>query len=114
MSPRPTADKCVFDVQELSRFELRMDGELMGFCDYEPRRLPVRLVFPHVEVNPRHRGRGLASRLVHAAAVDVRARGGLIDPVCTFARAFFRKNPEFADVVLVPPVDPLLTGLERY
>jgi hypothetical protein len=114
MTDRPTADKCVFDVQELSRFELRIDGELVGFCDYEPRRLPVRLVFPHVETNPRYRGLGMASRLVQAAAVDVRARGGLIDPVCTFARAFFRQHPEFADVLFVPPVDPLLSGLERY
>jgi predicted GNAT family acetyltransferase len=114
MSLRPTADNWVFDVQELSRFELRMDGELLGFCDYEPRRLPVRLVFPHVEINPRYRGLGLASRLVHAAALDVRGRGGLIDPVCGFARAFFRKHPELVDVLFVPPVDPLLSGLERY
>jgi predicted GNAT family acetyltransferase len=114
VTDRPTADEVVFDVQEHSRFELRMDGELLGFCDYEPRRLPVRLVFSHVEVNPRYRGIGLATRLVRAAALDVRARGGLIDPVCTFAVAFFKSHPEFSDVLFVPPVDPLLIGLERF
>jgi predicted GNAT family acetyltransferase len=114
MSLRRTADKCVFDVQEKLRFELVMDGELLGFCDYEPRRLPVRLVFPHVEINPLYRGIGLATRLVRAAAEDVRARGGLIDPVCTFAVAFFKSHPEFSDVLFVPPVDPLLSGLRRF
>ena len=114
MSLRLTADKCVFDVQQHSRFELRMDGELLGFCDYEPRRLPVRLVFPHVEVNPAYRRIGLGTRLVRAAAVDVRARGGLIDPVCSFAVAFFKSHPEFSDVLFVPPVDPLLVGLQRF
>jgi predicted GNAT family acetyltransferase len=114
MSLRPTGDKCVFDVQEKSRFELVMDGELLGFCAYEPRRLPVRLVFPHVEVNPRYRRIGLATRLVRAAAEDVRSRGGLIDPVCSFAVAFFNSHPEFADVLFVPPVDPLLIGLQRF
>jgi len=113
MTARITADQAVFDVQERSRFELRMDGELLGFCDYEPRRLPVRLVFPHVEVNPAYRRLGLGTRLVRAAALDVRARGGLIDPVCTFAKAFFKNHPEFNDVLSVAAVDPLLAGLKR-
>jgi predicted GNAT family acetyltransferase len=112
MSARATVDEAVLDVPEHSRYELILDGELVGFCNYEPRR--GRLVFPHVEVRPDLEGRGLATRLVRAALLDVRARKARIEPRCPFVIGFLAGNPEFADVVFDPPAEPLVEGLERY
>ena len=111
MTGRPTTDEAVFDVPEQSRYELRLDGELVGLCHYAPRR--GRLVFPHVEVRPEFEGRGLATRLVRAAVLDVRSRGARVEPRCPFVVAFLRANPEFADVVYVVAPEPLLDGQQR-
>jgi predicted GNAT family acetyltransferase len=111
MTARPTTDEAVFDVSEQSRYELRLDGELVGLCDYAPRR--GRLVFPHVETRPEFEGRGLATRLVRAALLDVRARGARIEPQCPFVVAFLRSNPDFADLVFVEQPEPLLEGQQR-
>jgi predicted GNAT family acetyltransferase len=111
MVARPTRDAAVFDVPEQSRYELRLDGELVGFCDYAPRR--GRLVFSHVEVRPELRGRGLGSRVVRSALLDVRARGALVEPQCPFVVAFLARNAEFADVMFTMRPEPLLEGQQR-
>jgi uncharacterized protein len=111
MTARATSDEAVFDVPEQSRYELRLDGDLACLCDYAPRH--GRLVLPHVEVRPELGGRGLATRLVRAALLDVRSRGGLVEPLCPFVVAFLRSNPEFGDVVYTAPPEPLVDGLQR-
>jgi predicted GNAT family acetyltransferase len=111
MVARATRDEAVFDVPEQSRYELRPEGELVAFCDYAPRR--GRLVFAHVEVRPELRGRGLGTRLVRAALLDVRARGARVEPQCPFVVAFLGRNREFSDVVFVLRPEPLLEGQQR-
>jgi uncharacterized protein len=47
------------DNPDRSRFEVYADGELVGFADYRLQGGAMSL--PHTEVQPRYRGRGLAS-----------------------------------------------------
>jgi len=101
----------VTDARGRARYELHLDGRLVGFCEYAPR--PGRLEFRHVEVDPELRGRGLATRLVRAALSDVRMRGGLVEPTCPFVRHVLGRNPEFSEVIFSAPVDPLTKGLKR-
>jgi predicted GNAT family acetyltransferase len=46
---------------------------------------------------------GLASRLIHDALDDVRARGITIVAQCPFVRAYVERHPEVAD--LLAPAD---------
>ena len=55
------------------RFELRVDGDLVGFADYAVH--GERMVFTHTEIDPASGGRGYGGVLVRAALDDVRAHG---------------------------------------
>lgn len=84
----------ITDATDSSRFEIRVDGELVGLADY--RLDGDRIVFPHTEVDPSHGGQGLGRRLVEFAVEDARSRGLEIVPVCPFVKAWIEKNPEGA------------------
>ncbi|HEX4867076.1 MAG TPA: GNAT family N-acetyltransferase [Acidimicrobiales bacterium] len=77
-----------------SRYELVLDGEVVGIADYHDR--GDALVFPHTEIEPRHRGKGLGEVLVRHAMDDVRAQGRTIVPTCWFVRDFLDANPGYA------------------
>lgn len=109
---RPTKDEAVFDHLEQARYELRLDGTVLAILDYRPVR--GRLILQHAETAPGQHGKGYASRLVRAALDDIRARGGLIQPVCGFVRAFVADHPAYADLVFRPEPDSLLDGQQRY
>jgi predicted GNAT family acetyltransferase len=89
-------DVNVVHVPERNRYELRLDGQTIGFADAIPRGDTV--VMPHVEVQPAYEGRGLGSRLVKAALDDVRARGLRVVPICPFVVVYLRRHPEYADL----------------
>lgn len=80
-----------------SRFELRLDGTVVGHVDFTDAG-GVRTV-PHTEVDPAHRGSGLAARLVADVLRATRAEGLKVDPVCPYVAAFIRRHPEFQDLV---------------
>ena len=82
---------------ELSRYELLKDDRVVGVADYYPR--DGVLVFPHTEILPELRGRGLGAILVRGALEDVRRNGGRIVPACWFVAEFVEANPEFGDLV---------------
>lgn len=82
---------------ERSRYEIEVDGTLVGFADY--RNDGGRVVFPHTVVDGRRRGQGLGEQLVAAALDDVRARGRTVVPRCWFVREFIEANPEYADLI---------------
>ncbi len=81
-----------------SRYELVMDGEVVGIADYHD--TGEALVFPHTEIEPRHRGKGLGETLVRAAMDDVRAQGRVVVPRCWFVRDFLDANPDYARLLL--------------
>jgi uncharacterized protein len=79
------------------RYELWLGDELAGFIDYRLSGDTVTMI--HTDVDPRHEGEGLGSRLVQDALDDVRARGRLVRPLCPFVAAYIRRHSEYADIV---------------
>ena len=87
--------------QEL-RYELLNDsGVMIGEIRYAIEPGAVALV--HTEVDPKFQGHGLAGELVQGAINDLREHGLKMIPVCPYVRAWLRRHPDQADLV----VDPL-------
>ena len=90
-------DLSVVDRPDAGRYELHLDGELVGLADY---RLSDGVVtIPHVETDPAHRGQGFAARLMAGIVDDVRTRDLRIRPVCPYAVSYLREHPDDGDVV---------------
>lgn len=87
----------VTDNPAARRFELRVDGRLVGVLDYRPNENVLDLF--HTEVEPGERNRGLGATLVRGALDDVRARGMRIVATCPFVAAVVRRHPEYADLL---------------
>ena len=85
------------DNPERSRFEVYADGELVGFADYRLQGGVMSL--PHTEVQPRYRGRGLASALIKFALDAARSRGLTVLPLCPFVSRYIRENPVYLPLV---------------
>ena len=60
------------------------------------------IIIDHTEVPDAFRGEGVGLALVTRAVADARAAGKKILPLCPFAAAQFRRNPEWADVLNGP------------
>lgn len=91
------ADTEVVDAAERSRYEIRLDGEVVGFAAY--RRVPGGIRFTHTEISDAVAGRGLGGVLVRAALDSARERGLAVHPDCPFVRGWIAKHPEYADLV---------------
>ncbi|QJW84923.1 N-acetyltransferase [Ramlibacter terrae] len=82
-----------------SRYELTLDGKVVGHADYTLEGDAVR--FTHTEVDPGHEGRGLASQLAQFALDDVRTRGLKALPQCRFiAQYIARHEKEYGGLVV--------------
>jgi predicted GNAT family acetyltransferase len=79
------------------RYELHLDGELVGELVYRVQEDAVILI--HTEIAEGLEGRGLGEQLVAAALADVRERGLRAVPLCPFVAAFIRRHPEFEALV---------------
>ena len=86
------------DAPARERYELSVDGQVMGFTAYRAR--PGLIAFVHTEVDDGLRGRGLGDRLIRFALEDARERGLAVLPFCPFVKAFIERHREF--VALVP------------
>jgi predicted GNAT family acetyltransferase len=84
------ADAEVVHVPERTRYELRIDGRMLGHADYERR--GDALVFVHTEIEPASEGRGFGTRLVAAALDDAEQQGLEVVPVCSFVAAYVRRR----------------------
>ena len=83
---------------ELSRYEGRIDGELITVINFV-RRDDV-LDITHTRTRMRWRGRGLAGKVTTAALEDVRAQGWRVHPICAFTVSFLDQHTEYADMVV--------------
>jgi hypothetical protein len=90
-------DPEVRDNADLQRYEVLVDGTMVGFARYVRR--GGRAYFVHTEVDPKHEGSGLGSSLARAALDAQRDRGELVVPLCPFVRGYIERHPEYADVV---------------
>ncbi len=87
----------VADARDRDRYELSIDGEMVGFTAYRAR--PSLVAFVHTEVDERLRGRGLGDRLIRFALEDTRARGLAVLPFCPFVKGFIERHREFEALV---------------
>jgi predicted GNAT family acetyltransferase len=83
---------------EENRYEIRDDGQVVGFAAYRPRPDGV-IVFTHTEIDEAYEGQGLGSRLARGALEDVRASSGSVVPQCPFVQGYIDRHPEFQDLV---------------
>ena len=86
----------VRDNPDESRYEIRRDGNTVGFSDY--RRRGNRVTFLHTEVDPELRGEGLAEELVGGALDDVRQRHETVIARCPYVARFIEEHPEYQDL----------------
>ena len=89
------------------RFELRLDGELVGFAEYRPAGDSV--IIAHTEIADGHEGKGLGGLLVREALERIRASGKMVIPACAFTAAYIGRHAEFADLVS-PSLRGQITG----
>jgi predicted GNAT family acetyltransferase len=87
----------VVDVPERSRFEIHLDGELIGVMTY--RLVGDVVVALHAEIEPGRRGHGYGGMLVARALERIRAAARYVDPRCPFVVAFIERAPEYRDLV---------------
>jgi predicted GNAT family acetyltransferase len=81
-----------------SRYELLLDENVVGEILY--RSAPDHVVLLHTEVLPSLEGKGLGARLIAGALDDIRARALHVVPFCPFVRAYIRRHPDYADLVV--------------
>lgn len=79
------------------RYEITVDGERAGFVDAREEGNTV--VFPHTLIQEKFEGQGLARQLVIFALDDVRARGKLVVPHCSYVKRFIERNAEYQDLL---------------
>jgi uncharacterized protein len=91
------AETEVVDVPEASRYELRLDGHLVGLAAYHRR--GNRIAFTHTEVDESCEGRGFGSRLVAAALEDAKSKGLDVVPLCPFIAHYIKRHPEYEPLV---------------
>ncbi|HZK05103.1 MAG TPA: GNAT family N-acetyltransferase [Actinomycetaceae bacterium] len=82
-----------------SRFELRLDGEVIGITEYSDDEDAKVREFVHTELDPQFSGRGLAGRLVGTALKQTRDDGYRISPVCPYVAGYVRRHPEYQEVL---------------
>jgi predicted GNAT family acetyltransferase len=90
-------DAEVVDVPEASRYELRLDGRLIGLAAY--RRRDGRIAFTHTEVDESCEGRGFGSLLAARALEDARRQGLEVIPLCPFIAHYIKRHPEHEPLV---------------
>ena len=87
----------VTDVAARRRFEIAVDGAVVGFAEY--RRRPGVTSLTHTEIDPARSGEGLGTVLVKAAMDTARAEELAVLPYCPFVQRFIKRHREYLDLV---------------
>ncbi|MEW6286875.1 MAG: GNAT family N-acetyltransferase [Chloroflexota bacterium] len=77
------------------RFETVIEGKL---CKLDYLQDGNRFVITHVGVHPSLRGQGIAGKIVEAALQYARQNSLRVIPMCSYAAAYIRRHPEYADL----------------
>ncbi len=85
------------DNVEDARYEVRVDGALVGSAAY--RLDGATMTMTHTEVDPAYEGQGVGSTLVSEALDDVRRRGLRVRPLCWFVLRHIERQPAYQDLV---------------
>ena len=87
----------VVDVPDRGRFEVLLDGRVVGLASYHVENGTMAL--PHTEVDPSVGGRGIGKVLVAGVLAAARERGLNVLPYCSFVRHYIQQHPEYVDLV---------------
>ncbi|MGY1820527.1 GNAT family N-acetyltransferase [Geodermatophilus sp. SYSU D00079] len=87
----------VVDVPDRGRFEVLLDGRVVGLASYHVENGTMAL--PHTEVDPSVGGRGIGKVLVAGVLAAARERGLHVLPYCSFVRHYIQQHPEELDLV---------------
>jgi len=77
------------------RFETWIDGYLSKLDYIQDDK---NFVITHVGVHPALRGQGVAGRIVEVSLVYARENSLRVVPMCSYAAAFIRRHPEYANL----------------
>jgi len=86
----------MIDNKEESSFEREENG-LLAWATYRIRNGKYQI--PHVEADPPLHGTGAAGRLMQDIVDYARAQQLVIEPRCSYARAWFARHPDAAGVL---------------
>ncbi|MCC3274162.1 N-acetyltransferase [Arthrobacter sp. zg-Y462] len=98
--PMTSKDISVSRNDGLDRYELRLDGELVGVADYE--RQPDAVALTHTEMEPAYRHQGYSSKLARYAVEDIVSEGKRVKPYCSYMATYLGKHPEYSHHVSWP------------
>jgi predicted GNAT family acetyltransferase len=87
----------VRDAEERHRYELTVDGELVGILEY--RRHPGVINLIHTEVLPAHEGHGYGAQIARTALDQARASGERVIASCPYVKWFLTRHAEYSDLV---------------
>jgi predicted GNAT family acetyltransferase len=96
----PAPQLSVQDNPAARRYEITLDGEVVGISAYIP--AAGRIVFTHTEIDEALEGQGIGSRLARDALDDVRARGLRVTARCPFIAGYIKRHPEYQDLLTEP------------
>lgn len=78
------------------RFEVWIDG-LLSKLDYIQD--GKNFVISHVGVHPELRNQGIAGKIVQAGLEYARQNSLRVIPMCSYAAAYIRRNPQYAELM---------------
>ena len=87
-------DDKIFNNRDMSRYELRIDGEAAAVAYYGVE--DGRVVLRHTEVPFEYSGQGYGKRLAHAVFEQLRAEGKRVIVWCPFMASYAARNPQYA------------------
>jgi uncharacterized protein len=76
-------------------FEIWIDGQLSKLDYMQDGK---NFVITHVGVYPEHRGQGVAGKIVEAALQYARENSLRVIPMCSYAAAYIRRNPQYQEL----------------
>lgn len=82
----------VVDNRDESRYEIRVDGDLAGFAEYDEGE-GIR-DYNHTVTQPEFRGQGLAGIMVHQLLDDALAAGINVQPSCSYVAKVMADEPD--------------------
>jgi predicted GNAT family acetyltransferase len=90
-------EKSIAHVPDQLRYELKLDGHVVGVADYiEDGNVRS---FTHTGVEPDHRGQGLAAELIEFALREAQEAEVEVLPYCWYVRDHIAQHPEYTELV---------------
>jgi uncharacterized protein len=87
----------ITDNQAMSRFELKLDGEV-AFINY--RRAADHITLLHAEVPPQLSGKGIGTEMARGTLDALRDEGARVQIRCSFVAAFAARHPEYDGILI--------------